>query len=56
MGIISVSISEDKIHLVKKLCVISRHLKESELVNEMSIIQYLSPPEESLNDLHVTGM
>ena len=52
MGIIAVSTSKDKTHLVKKSRVISRQqrLKMNELVNDKGvlIIQYLSPPEKGL--------
>ena len=50
MGIITVSTSKDKTHLVRKSRAISRQqrIKVSELYKGVSIIQYLSPPEKGL--------
>ena len=52
IGIIAISTSKDKMHLVKISHSISRqqHLKVSEFLNDkgVSITQYLSPPEKGL--------
>ena len=52
MGIIAISTSKDKIHLVKTSYSISRQqrLKVSEFLNDegVSITQYVSPPEKGL--------